>query len=149
MLERLHAHREWGNKVVIDWYLALPQPEEYCLKMISHILMGEDIWLCRLRDAQSEFAQMMLRWECFPLERLKPLSEANNAGWREALKSDFSKVVRYHRFGGEASESVIADIATHVCTHAVYHRGQIAGQAARVGLKPVPTDFIVFSRLGN
>ena len=56
-------------------------------------------------------------------------------------------VVRYTRFGGESCESVVSDIATHVCTHAVYHRGQIAAQAARAGLKCPPTDFIVFSRL--
>ena len=148
MIERLNAHREWANQHIIEWYLALPQSEEYCLKMISHILLGEETWLLRLSgESNPETARRLTAWELLPPEELKGYFEANNAGWREVLHSDLSRTVRYFRFGGEACESVVADIVTHVCMHAQYHRGQIAAQAARVGLKPIPTDFIVFSRL--
>ena len=60
---------------------------------------------------------------------------------------NLSRRVRYRRLSDGESESALADIATHLCTHGMYHRGQIAAQAARVGLKCPPTDFIAFSRL--
>ena len=142
MMERLNAHREWANHRVIEWYLALPQDEEYCLKMISHILLGEETWLRRLCGEVNREV-----WQSLPPEELNPLREANNAGWRKVLQSDLSRRVRYRRQTDGESESTVSDILTHVCMHAMYHRGQIAAQAARAGLKPVPTDFIVFSRL--
>ena len=141
MLERLHAHREWANRLLIEWYLGLPQPEEYCLKMLSHILLAEKTWLLRLEAKPTPEV-----WEPLPAGELKPLSEANNEEWRKVLRMDLSRTFRYRRQTGE-SESTLADIATHVCTHGVYHRGQVAAQAARIGLHCPPTDFIVFSRL--
>ncbi|HAO98654.1 MAG TPA: hypothetical protein DCQ83_01270, partial [Fibrobacteres bacterium] len=130
MLERLHDHREWANQQIIEWYLALPHAEEYCLKMISHILLSEEHWLARMRGVPGGEV-----WTILPPDELNARWSANNAAWREILRSDLSRVVRYTRFGGESCESVVSDIATHVCTHAVYHRGQIAAQAARAGLK--------------
>jgi uncharacterized damage-inducible protein DinB len=144
MLKRLHAHREWANQRIIEWYLALPHSEEGCLKLISHILLGEETWLRRLRGESHREV-----WQSLPTEELKPLSETNNSGWREVLRSDLSRRVRYWRQTDGESESVVSDIAVHVCTHAIYHRGQIAVQAARAGLKCPPTDFILFSRSGT
>src|SRR4051812_34802553 len=142
MLERLHAHREWANQRILDWYFALPEPDEYCLKMLSHIMLAEETLLQRIGGEPVREV-----WQSLATDELKPLMEANNARWREMLRSDVSRKVRYRRLGGEESESVVADMATHVCTHGVYHRGQIAAQAERLGLHVPSTDFIVFSRL--
>jgi len=144
MLEHLHAHREWANQRIIEWYLALQSPEEYCLKMLSHILLGEETWLRRIHGKPNREV-----WQTLSAEELKPLSDANNAAWREVLKSDLSRRVRYRRQSDGESESSLADIATHLCMHGTYHRGQIAAQAARVGLKCPTTDFIAFSRLAS
>ncbi len=142
MLERLHAHREWANQRILGWFFALPQPEEYCLKMLSHILLAEANVLRRIRgEIPGE------SWLRLAPEELNSLGEANNAEWREVLKSDLSRKIRYRLLDGTDTESLASDMATHICTHGVYHRGQIAAQAARVGLKCPPTDFIMFSRL--
>src|SRR4051812_2421564 len=99
MPERLHAHREWANQKIIDWYLALPEPDEYCLKMLSHLLLSEAIWLFRLGSAADpERSASLTPWQMLQAEELKPLAEANNTGWREVLKSDISRNVRYRRF---------------------------------------------------
>ena len=148
MLERLHAHREWANQRIIDWMLALPQTDEYCLKMFSHMLLSESMWLFRLRGQSDPVtAEMISNWQLFPLNELKSRSESNNKEWRKVLETDLSRRIRYPRLNNEESESVVSDIATHVCTHGVYHRGQIAAQAARMGLHCPPTDFIVFARM--
>lgn len=142
MLKRLHAHRAWANQRIIDWYLALPQPDEYCLKMLSHILLAEETWLRRMRGEAGREV-----WQLLVVEELNTLREINDAGWRDALQTDLSRVVRYRRLNDVESESSLGDIATHVCTHGVYHRGQIAAQATRKGWHCPPSDFIVFARL--
>ena len=148
MLVRLHAHREWANKRSIEWMPTLPEPDEYCHKMISHILLSEAMWLLRLHGGSDpEISRVITNWESFPLNELALRSVVNNSGWKNVLQSDLSRRVRFTRFAGEESESIVSDIATHVCTHGVYHRGQIAAQAARLGLHAPPTDFIVYSRL--
>ena len=142
MLERLHAHREWANQRVFDWILALPEPDEYCLKMFSHILLAEDNVLRRMHGEIPHDS-----WQQLTAEELKSLGEASNAAWRKELQTDLSRVIRYRLLDGTETESVAADLATHICTHGVYHRGQIAARAAHMGLHCPPTDFIVFSRL--
>jgi len=112
MLERLHAHREWANQRILDWYLELPRPEEYCLKMLSHILLGEETWLRRIHGEPNREV-----WQTLRVEELKPLGEANNAGWRDVLRSDLSRRVHYRRLSDGESESTLADIAAHLCTN--------------------------------
>src|SRR6185295_494322 len=121
MLERLHAHREWANQRIIEWILALPQPDEYCNKMISHILLAEANLLRRIHGEPPRDI-----WQILAPGELNDLREANNAGWREVLQTDLSRIIRYTLANGMEMELVAADMATHVCTHGVYHRGQIA-----------------------
>ena len=142
MLERLHAHREWANQQVMEWVFAQPNPDEYFLKMLSHILLAEETWLRRMRGEPAREV-----WQILPVEELNSLRATNDIGWREILKTDISRIVRYRRLNDVESESIVSDIATHVCTHGVYHRGQIAARAATLGLHCPPTDFIVFARL--
>jgi uncharacterized damage-inducible protein DinB len=142
MFDRLDAHRDWANRRIVAWYLALPQPEEYCLKMLSHILLGEAVWLARLRGEPARGV-----WEVLSPEELDPLRRANTEGWNKVLASDMTRVFVYKRISGEECESVLADIFTHMCLHGTYHRGQISAQAARAGGKAPSTDFIEFSRV--
>ena len=142
MLKRLHAHREWANQRILDWVSALPHSDEYFLKMLSHILLAEETWLRRMRG---EVAREV--WQILPMEELNGLRESNDAGWREVLQTDLSRNLKYRRFDNVEAESIVSDLAIHVCTHGVYHRGQIAAHAATLGLHCPPTDFIVFARL--
>lgn len=143
-LVRLNAHRAWANALYVGWLAEQSSPEEYCLKMLSHVLRAEEAWLARLRGE----VPGNLVWSTLPPEGLEPLRVANDAGMEAALDGDPMRVFRYSRFDGTAMESTAADILTHVCTHGVYHRGQIAAHAARSGLPKVPvTDFIAYARL--
>ena len=142
MLKRLHAHREWANQQVMEWVSALPNPDEYFFKMLSHILLAEETWLQRMRGEVTREV-----WQILSVKELNSLREKNDIGWCEILKTDISRRVRYRRLNDVESESIVSDIAMHVCTHGVYHRGQIAARAASLGLRCPPTDFIVFARL--
>jgi uncharacterized damage-inducible protein DinB len=148
-LNRLQAHRAWANRLVLDWYRGLPgsggepPPDPYCFKMLSHILMAEAVWLGRIRGVPAGGP-----WDVLPAEALEPLRLANEAGWEAVQASDTNRVLDYRLVNGREGRSSVADMILHVCAHGAYHRGQVAAQAARVGLPQIPsTDFILFSRL--
>src|SRR3546814_651605 len=101
MLKRLHAHRAWANQRIIEWYLRLPQLDEYCLEMLSHILQAEEIWILRMEGKPTHDV-----WEPLPPGELARRSEANNAGWNMILESNLSVPFRYRRLDGEESESL-------------------------------------------
>jgi uncharacterized damage-inducible protein DinB len=147
MLERLNAHRAWANGQYAEWMASLPSVDDYCLKMFSHVLRAEEAWLARLRG---EVAENRI-WSLVPVEAMTAMRAAHDSGLEEALKGDLARVFRYNRFDGTPMESTAADILTHVCTHGMYHRAQIAARAAQApppGPAKVPgTDFIAFSRL--
>lgn len=154
-LGRLDAHRAWANRLYVEWMAEqvaaspsfLSSPEgAYCLKMLSHVLRAEEAWRTRLRGEVPENKV----WSVLPVEDLEPLRAANDAALAAALGGDLARVLRYTRFDGTPMESTVADILVHVCTHGVYHRGQIAARAAQAGLPKLPgSDYIAFTRLSS
>jgi uncharacterized damage-inducible protein DinB len=151
-LARLNAHRAWANALHVEWAAAqstrsasfASSPDgAYCLKMLSHVLRAEEAWLTRLRGAVPENKV----WIEVPVAEMDALRAANDAGLEAALGEDPARVLVYSRFDGTPMESTVADILTHVCTHGMYHRGQVAARAAQAGLPKLPaTDFIAFAR---
>jgi uncharacterized damage-inducible protein DinB len=146
MLERLNDHRAWANRLCDGWLTAHAPSDDYCLKMLSHVLRAEDVWLDRLRGG----VPANTIWNVLAAEELAPLRAANDAGLAAVLAGDpalMTRVFRYSRFDGTPMESTGADIVTHVCMHGAYHRAQIAAHAARTGLPKLPvTDFIAWAR---
>ena len=56
--------------------------------------------------------------------------------------------ITYKNSKGEAWNSTVQDVLTHVLMHSAYHRGQIAGQVRAGGETPAYTDFIHAARQG-
>jgi hypothetical protein len=162
MLDRLNAHRAWANRLYLGWCLdwyphppgspdadrSLPvapaegSPEEYCVKLLSHVIRTEFVWLARLRG---EVPGPVI-WDTLPPRELEVLSAQYDAAWLEVVESDLTRVLHYRRFNGDPCESTVGDIALHACLHGTYHRAQMAARAVRDGLpKPPVTDYIAFA----
>lgn len=146
MLARLNDHRAWANRLYTDWLAAHAPSDDFCLKLMSHVLRAEETWLIRLEGGVPENRI----WSVLPADEFTALREANDAGMQAVLSGDPSlaaQVFRYNRLDGTPMESTGADIITHVCMHGMYHRAQIAAYAARTGLTKLPTtDFIAWAR---
>jgi uncharacterized damage-inducible protein DinB len=145
MLQRLNAHRDWANGILIDWHVSLPEAEPYCHRMLSHILLAEEVWLGRILEKghRSPWAALL------PAEEMQAMRAAHRADWADVLAGaagPLERLITYRTFAGGDMVSSIADSFMHVCTHGVYHRGQVAAQAARAGLKVPSTDYILFAR---
>jgi uncharacterized damage-inducible protein DinB len=145
MLERLNAHRDWANGTMIDWHAAQAEPEPYCQKMLSHILLAEEVWLGRILEKPYRHPWAAL----LPVDEMRSMREAHRAGWERLLagaQGPLDRVISYRTFAGGDMSSSLIDSFLHVCSHGAYHRGQIAAQAARAGLKIPSTDYILFAR---
>jgi uncharacterized damage-inducible protein DinB len=146
MLERLNAHRDWANGILIDWHVAQAEPEPYCHKMLSHVLLAEEVWLGRILGTPHRGPWAAL----LPPSEMESMRAAHRAGWEDVLNGaggPLTRVFGYRRYSGAEASSSIADAFAHVCAHGAYHRGQVAAQAARAGLKVPSTDFILFADL--
>ncbi len=150
-LERLFEHMAWADRRILDLLHASPgarQPP--VMRLFSHLLAAERVWLLRLRGEDSAQQPIWPEW------RLEELSEAvarntfEYARYLEALgEEDLATEVTYANSKGVVFRTAVLDILTHVAMHGSYHRGQIAAAVRESGEEPVNTDYITFVREGR
>jgi uncharacterized damage-inducible protein DinB len=116
----LSSYDAWANLEVIAALRSAGQPLERARKLMAHIVSAELVWLTRIEKS-----------------------------WRGLLAGDvLDRSVHYKNSKGEAYESLVRDILTHVFMHSAYHRGQIASDMRQAGSAPAYTDFIHGVRQG-
>jgi uncharacterized damage-inducible protein DinB len=148
-----HFHRllefdAWANREVLVSLKALPEPPPSAVRLLSHVISAEHVWLARLKGTPSPFAvwpEMSLS-QCN--EQIQELYLAFNEYFRRELPAAFDRTVTYKNSKGETWASRVDDILTHVFTHSTYHRGQIAMEMRQRGHDPAYTDFIHGIRQG-
>ncbi len=149
-LQRLFDHMTWADRRVLDLLNASPGVRQHSvLRLFSHLLAAERVWMLRLRG---EDASRQLIWPEWTLEELNAAaaeSTSSYASFLEALRDeDLAGEVAYANSQGVVFRTRIVDILTHVALHGSYHRGQIAAAVRASGEEPVNTDFITFVREG-
>jgi uncharacterized damage-inducible protein DinB len=118
------------------------------LKVLSHILSAEQLWLERLRQQP----QTIPVWpDCGIAQCEAQVAELARL-WSEFLAgladSNLAQKVNYKNSKGEPWSSTVQDVLTHVLLHSAYHRGQIAILLREAGASPAYTDFIHAVRQG-
>jgi uncharacterized damage-inducible protein DinB len=147
-LQRLFTYDDWANHEVLISLCALKDPSARSVKLLSHIISAERLWLERLRR-QNQTYQV---WPEFNLEtcglEIKNLREF----WKDYLdhigEEGLSSSVTYKNTKGEDWTNLRQDILMHVIMHSAYHRGQIASDMRAAGHTPAYTDFIHGVRQG-
>jgi uncharacterized damage-inducible protein DinB len=142
--ERLFGYDAWANRTAIA---ALPeQPPPRALAILGHVAGSQRTWLSRLTGKTSP----LVVWPSLTRDQCAAELAADASEWTAYLASrpDFSARLKYTSPDGEARESTIGDVLTHVLMHSAYHRGQLAMLTRDGGLTPAPTDFIFAARKG-
>lgn len=125
---------------------ATPAAHDEAIPLLAHSLAAEHVWLARLEQR----APVHAVWPTLSLEQCETLAAENEAGYQAFFAqlevSQLSAMIRYRNMAGDAFETSVADILTHVALHGPYHRGQLAKVIARSGGTVVSTDFILFQR---
>lgn len=117
------------------------------VRLFSHVLAGEHIWLLRLRGEDPAHQEV---WPDWTLGELNAVLAANMQGYHQLLmglaEDELMAEIAYTNSQGIRFRTRIADVLAHVALHGSYHRGQIAMAVRSEGAEPVNTDFITFVR---
>ena len=141
MLEKLIRHNQWANETWIRFVADQAPSDGFLLGRMSHILLAEQVWLQRIDGEQPRLGV----WEALTVPQLLERHAVHAAVFNRLLSEDGTRVVSYTRFTGERLQSPVSDLLLHLSLHSSHHRGQMAVRASAIGLKPVNTDFIVYS----
>lgn len=145
-IQRLYDYMCWANDYLLDTiHQSDDNPE--LLRLYSHILFSEQIWLTRLKGEDS--SQLVI-WAESDYEQCKQMLEVNKEQLKSYLASlDEAKIlenVTYTTSAGQQYTNTIEEILQHVALHGQYHRGQINLKLRELGYEPVNVDFLTFIR---
>lgn len=117
------------------------------LRLLSHIIGAQKIWLSRLAPDIQQPAGV---WDMYEKEQLEAELLKDYNRWKNYLENikeeDLSKIFSYKNTKGDAYENRIGDVLFHVANHATHHRGQISLLLRQNDIVPPITDYIFYMR---
>jgi uncharacterized damage-inducible protein DinB len=145
-LEKLVAHLEWADGLVLDGLRTSPGTDTAALEYFAHILAAEHVWLTRVQGREASYKV----WPTLSLDECAELARENARGWREIVTrldpNELDRKIAYTNSAGRSFVDGFEDIFFHVALHGAYHRGQISLMTRRSGGTPAPTDYIAYVR---
>lgn len=137
MFEHLH----WANLRILQ---ALEeQPNDQAIRLFSHTLLAERVWLTRLVGKESKDLPI---WSDLSLDNCRKLLEQNHNDFLQVIQEEMDKFIRYKNSTGEEFSNTKEDILIHVALHGQYHRGQISLLLRQNAAQPIGTDYIIYKR---
>lgn len=102
----------------------------------NHILLGDRIWLGRIRGRPFAFDSLGQRL-CADLDSLARERAATDTDLVAMVESeaDFGRVVQYHGNQGQPDAQRLGQILNHLFAHQHHHRGQISQMCHRLGIE--------------
>ena len=147
-LRRQFDYEFWANREEIGVLSQLSDPPASALRLLSHVIAAEVLWLDRLQQTPPRLAV----WPDLSLTDCNAKLQETEREWRGylAMVTDETLVSRcaYKNSKGEVFENTVSDVLAHLLFHSAYHRGQIAQEVRRLGQTPAYTDYIHAVRQG-
>jgi len=144
-LSKLIDHCVWANENWIRFIDDSFASDEFLMKRMAHILLGERAWFERLSGEEPD----RKIWEMMSASELRETHRQHRRIYDDLLSGDVERVVSYARFTGEQYQSPVSDILLHLTLHGAHHRGQMATYLSSKGTKPINTDFVQFCLLNG
>ena len=148
-LLKMFAYESWANRKLLEALSSQPTLPPLTQKLCGHIFAAHQFMDKRLHSVPLNFAE----YNFFPdysLDQCKTLSEEYGVMWPELLRGlpepISEQTVSTYAPDGTPRKTVVVDLMTHLCTHSIHHRGQIAMDMRAAGLTPVATDYVIFCR---
>jgi uncharacterized damage-inducible protein DinB len=137
-LSKLVAHSVWANEQWISFLADRFSFDEFLMKRMAHILLGEGAWFQRVGGQEPDPDI----WRLMSVVELREMHETHKNIYDECLRGSLDRIIAYKRFTGEEYQSPVADILLHLTLHGAHHRGQMATYVSSTGTKPINTDFV-------
>lgn len=145
---KMFAYDEWANRETLAALKSSDAPPARSVKLMSHVVAAEQLWLERLRQDEQSLAV----WPELDLQECETHLADLSLSWRQYINGlgdgDYSRQVSYTNSKGEAWANKVEDTLLHVLMHSAQHRGQIALDLRSSGQTPPYTDFIQAVRQG-
>lgn len=145
-IHKMFEHLSWANQNILEVLRNIEVGEQQ-LRLLSHILNAEQIWLTRLKGMDS--SQMPI-WSDNDItvcaKHMKQNEENFKTYLAEIAKTDLDNLITYTNSSGREFVNSIREILTHVALHGHYHRGQINLRLRADGNEPINIDYITFTR---
>lgn len=149
LIQSTVAHMLWADARILG-LLTSAEPSTPLgepLRLFSHLIAAERVWLLRLRRQGGAAPPVWPKWS--PTQ-LKAVAQENARDYRQLIDNladaDLEREIEYANSQGVTFRTSTADILTQVLLHGSYHRGQIAMALRAGGVVPVNTDYITFVR---
>lgn len=157
--QRLAAYNRWANERLYDAVGKL-SPAEFAAprvgffpslaRTLNHILVGDSLWLGRL-DGQGApgitSLDQQLHAEFAALRQARAALDARYIAFVDSLgEARIGEMLTYKTVAGEAMETAIDQVLTHVFNHQTHHRGQAHGMLSSTSVPPPSLDLIYFLR---
>jgi uncharacterized damage-inducible protein DinB len=146
VLKNLSEYNIWANQTMLDVFSKLPQVPNNSLRLFSHALNAQAIWIARITGTQSPVKV----WQEHNLEQLKELHKSASYRIAELVanadEAEFNRLISYTNSQGNQYSTRVLDILTHAFNHATYHRAQVATDLRKNGFTPPNTDYVTYVR---
>ncbi|MNW40976.1 DinB family protein [compost metagenome] len=145
-IQKMFEHLHWANQNILE-RLQNVEIREQQVKLFSHILNAEQIWLARLQGMDTSQMPVWSDGDITVCAKLIKQNEENfKTFFAKIANTDLDTLITYTNSNGKKFMISIRDILTHVALHGQYHRGQINSRLRVDGNDPVNIDYITFVR---
>lgn len=146
IFQKLWAHIKWADERLLATLEAAAEPPTEAIREYAHILAADEVWFARL-DGRASRAPVWPEWN---RAELRPFAEVLHRGYTayvaQLTDTELRRVVSYRNTKGDAFDTPVGEILTHVALHAQYHRGKVNLLLRQAGLTPIALDYILFLR---
>jgi uncharacterized damage-inducible protein DinB len=132
------------NQKVIDYLLSVKENlNDKILTHINHTINAHEIWNSRIFGNQNKFDV----WQLHDSKDWSNLLTENAEASKKIIESiDLKLIIEYTTSKGELFSSSVEDILYHILNHTNYHIAQINTALRILGLQPISTDYIFYTR---
>ncbi len=131
MNESMIAQMFWANQRVIDWLSSTPQATPAMLRLASHVLNTERIWIHRVRRLEQDPD----RFKILDAQSMRDTNQANHDDLSLLIQGDLATEFDYQMFNGQPFRINLSAVILHLFSHGFHHRAQIATLATNASLE--------------
>jgi uncharacterized damage-inducible protein DinB len=146
-LQNLSTYNIWANDRVLKSFSWIKgEVPHQCLRLFSHALNAQAIWIARITGTQSPVKVFQVH----TLEECQHLHEQTSPKLAEMVhqltEEEMLREIQYTNTQGSAYSTRVLDILTHSFNHATYHRAQVATLLRQEGHEPINSDYVTYVR---
>lgn len=142
MIGKIVDHMHWANTRMLGWMEEDGNLSEPGMRLASHILNVERVWITRAKGSQGDRDTFKVR----TLAELADLNRSNHEDFKALLLGDLKAAVAYRLFEGTPGKSSPEDMIIHAFSHGFHHAGQLAAMASASGLRFPDVSFLGYTR---